>query len=83
MSYEELVARGLRSLPSNLLEAIVELERDDVLRAALGRTRENEEYVDYYIAREARRVVPLPRAGQRVGGARVPDALLAIGADGD
>ena len=27
-------------------------------------------------AREARRVVPLPRAGQRLGGARVPDALL-------
>ena len=39
-SYDELTARGLRSLPANLLEAIGELERDDVLRAALGRTRE-------------------------------------------
>ena len=27
----------------------MELEQDDVLRAALGRTRENEEYVDYYV----------------------------------
>lgn len=47
--YEELVGRGLRSLPATLHEAAEELERDDVLRAALGRTRENEEYVDYYL----------------------------------
>ena len=47
--YRELVDRGLRSLPSTLYEATVELEQDDVLRAALGRTRENEEYVDYYV----------------------------------
>ena len=47
--YQELVGRGLRSLPANLLEAAQELERDDVLRTALGRTRENEEYVDYYL----------------------------------
>jgi glutamine synthetase len=46
-SYEELTARGLRSLPQNLLEAIGELERDDVLRAALGRGRD-EDYLDYY-----------------------------------
>jgi glutamine synthetase len=48
-SYEELTARGLKSLPANLLDAAGELERDDVLRAALGRTREDEEYVDYYL----------------------------------
>lgn len=47
--YEELIGRGLRSLPTTLHEATVELESDDVLRAALGRTRENEEYVDYYV----------------------------------
>ena len=35
--YEELTARGLETLPANLLEAIGELERDDVLRKALGR----------------------------------------------
>jgi glutamine synthetase len=46
-SYEELTSRGLRTLPANLLEAIVELEQDDVLRAALGRGR-GEDYVDYY-----------------------------------
>jgi glutamine synthetase len=44
--YEELRARGLESLPANLLEAIGELEADDVLRAALGRARD-EDYVDY------------------------------------
>ena len=48
-SYEALTARGLRSLPANLLEAAAELEQDDVLREALGRTREHEEYVDYYL----------------------------------
>jgi glutamine synthetase len=46
-SYDELTARGLRSLPANLLDAIGELERDDVLREALGRGRD-EDYVDYY-----------------------------------
>jgi glutamine synthetase len=47
-SYEELRARGLESLPANLLDAIGELERDDVLRAALGKGRDGEDYVDYY-----------------------------------
>lgn len=46
-SYAELTARGLRTLPANLLEAVSELERDDVLRAALGRGR-GEDYLDYY-----------------------------------
>ncbi|HXH96506.1 MAG TPA: type III glutamate--ammonia ligase, partial [Gaiellaceae bacterium] len=46
-SYEQLTARGLRALPANLLDAIGELERDEVLRAALGRGRD-EDYVDYY-----------------------------------
>lgn len=47
-SYEQLAARGMRALPANLLDAVGELERDDVLRAALGRTRGDEDYVDYY-----------------------------------
>jgi glutamine synthetase len=46
-SYEELTARGLHALPANLLDAINELERDEVLRQALGRGRD-EDYVDYY-----------------------------------
>jgi glutamine synthetase len=46
-SYEELTERGLRSLPANLLEAIGELEQDDVLREALGTAR-GEDYIDYY-----------------------------------
>jgi glutamine synthetase len=46
-SYEELTARGLRTLPANLLEAIGELEADGVLRRALGAGR-GEDYVDYY-----------------------------------
>jgi glutamine synthetase len=47
-SYEELRSRGLESLPANLLDAVGELERDDVLRSALGRGRD-EDYVDYYL----------------------------------
>ena len=46
-SYEELSERGLRALPANLLEAIGELEQDDVMRKALGTAR-GEDYVDYY-----------------------------------
>jgi len=47
-SYEENVAKGLRALPANLLDAVGELERDEVLRQALGRGRD-EDYVDYYV----------------------------------
>jgi glutamine synthetase len=35
-------------LPGNLLDATRELERDDVLRAALGRAVD-EDYLDYYV----------------------------------
>jgi glutamine synthetase len=46
--YDELRARGLETLPANLLNATEELERDDVIRKALGQGR-NEDYVDYFI----------------------------------
>jgi glutamine synthetase len=46
--YAELRKRGLETLPANLLDATEELDRDDVLRAALGRGRD-EDYVDYFI----------------------------------
>jgi glutamine synthetase len=46
--YDELVGRGLRTLPATLQAATDELEQDDVLRVALGRGRD-EDYVDYYI----------------------------------
>jgi glutamine synthetase len=39
---------GVELLPANLLDATRELEKDDVLRAALGKTR-SEDYVDYYV----------------------------------
>jgi glutamine synthetase len=45
--YEELRKRGLDTLPPNLLDAVEELERDDVIRASLGRGRD-EDYLDYY-----------------------------------
>ena len=48
VGYDELRGRGLETLPANLLDATEELERDDVLRAALGRGRD-EDYVDYYV----------------------------------
>jgi glutamine synthetase len=48
VAYDELRGRGLETLPANLLDATEELERDDVLRAALGRGRD-EDYVDYYV----------------------------------
>ena len=47
-SPEELAKAGVETLPVNLLEAMRELERDDVLREALGRGRD-EDYVDYFV----------------------------------
>src|SRR6266516_813137 len=46
--FEDLRKRGLETLPSNLLEATMELERDDVLREALGKGQ-GEDYLDYFI----------------------------------
>jgi glutamine synthetase len=46
--HDELRARGLETLPPNLLVATNELESDDVIRQALGHAR-NEDYVDYFI----------------------------------
>ena len=47
-SETELTKQGIELLPANLLDATRELERDEVLREALGRARD-EDYVDYYI----------------------------------
>jgi glutamine synthetase len=46
--YDELRARGLETLPTNLLMATVDLAQDEVLRGALGHARD-EDYVDYFI----------------------------------
>ncbi len=39
---------GIERLPANLLDATRELERNDVMRAALGRGR-GEDYLDYFV----------------------------------
>src|SRR5712692_8717846 len=44
----DLERLGVDVLPGNLLDATRELERDDVLREALGRCAD-EDYVDYYL----------------------------------
>ena len=46
VSIDELRSRGLETLPATLGEAVGELEQDDVLRAALGRGRD-EDVVDW------------------------------------
>ena len=48
MSEEELTRRGVELLPANLLDAMRELEKDEVIRAALGRGKD-EDYVDYFV----------------------------------
>ena len=45
---DELRSRGLETLPATLVEAIGELDGDDVLRAALGRGRD-EDVVDWIV----------------------------------
>jgi glutamine synthetase len=48
LTAEERAAAEIDTLPANLLDATRELERNDVLRAALGKTRDGD-YVDYFI----------------------------------
>jgi glutamine synthetase len=47
-SAEDLAKAGVETLPANLLDATRELERDEVLREALGEARD-EDYVDYFV----------------------------------
>jgi glutamine synthetase len=47
-SEEQRTAKGIETLPANLLDATRELERDDVLRTAFGKTRDGD-YVDHFI----------------------------------
>jgi glutamine synthetase len=49
MSPEQRASDGIELLPANLLDATRELERDDVLRAALGKTRDGD-YLDYFVS---------------------------------
>ena len=46
---------GIDTLPENLLDATRELERDDVMRKALGKTPHGD-YVDYFVACKRREV---------------------------
>jgi glutamine synthetase len=55
MSEEDRAANGIELLPENLLDAIRELERNDVLRAALGTTRDGD-YIDYFTKVKRREV---------------------------
>ena len=48
MPQAEREDRGIELLPLNLLDATKNLQHDDVLRAALGRGRD-EDYVDYFV----------------------------------
>ena len=44
---EERVQRGIDVLPTNLLDAMRNLEKDDVLREAFGKTPDGD-YIDYF-----------------------------------
>jgi glutamine synthetase len=48
LTHEQLAAAGIELLPENLLDATRELERNEPLRAALGKTRDGD-YLDYFI----------------------------------
>jgi glutamine synthetase len=48
MSEGDRVAQGIELLPTNLLDATRELERDHVLRGAFGKTRDGD-YTDYFV----------------------------------
>jgi glutamine synthetase len=48
MHPDERDAHGIELLPANLLDATRELERNDVLREALGKTPDGD-YLDYFV----------------------------------
>jgi glutamine synthetase len=48
LNAEQRAEKGIEILPANLLDATRELERDDVLRAALGSSAK-EDYIDYFV----------------------------------
>jgi glutamine synthetase len=52
---EQRAELGIDTLPENLLDATRELERDDVIRRALGTTRDGD-YVDYFVECKRREV---------------------------
>ena len=52
---EQRAELGIDTLPENLLDATRELERDDVIRAALGTTPHGD-YLDYFVACKRREV---------------------------
>ena len=47
-SEEERAQRGIDVLPTNLLDATRNLEKDDILREAFGKTPEGD-YIDYFV----------------------------------
>jgi glutamine synthetase len=55
LSDDQLAAAGIELLPANLLDATRELENCDVLRSALGKTRDGD-YLDYYVKVKRREV---------------------------
>jgi len=55
LSAAERAAAGVQTLPENLLDATRELERNDALRAAFGKTPGGD-YIDYFIEVKRREV---------------------------
>jgi glutamine synthetase len=55
MSVADREAAGIELLPENLLDATRELEKNTVLRAAFGKTRDGD-YLDYYVQCKRREV---------------------------
>jgi glutamine synthetase len=55
MTEQDRAAKGIELLPENLLDATRELERNEVLRAALGKTPDGD-YIDYYVKCKRREV---------------------------
>jgi glutamine synthetase len=48
LTEEQRKQLGVELLPANLLDATRELEKDDVLRKAFGKTRDGD-YIDYFV----------------------------------
>ena len=76
-SYEELTGRGLSRCPRACPSPSASSSRTTSCAPRSAGPRRGLHRL--LRGREARRVVPLPRAGERLGGARVPDPVLTGG----
>ena len=71
MDASRIAEKGIRELPGTLGEALDELERDEVIRDALG-----DHIFNHYVDAKRAGVGRIPDTGVRLGGRALPRRVL-------